>query len=123
VTPNSSLTPSAASGALSPSLIVSESAPVSNSSYGPICQEVCHRSLSDADREIAIVFAGKAIEKYMADWEAHGCFAAHGDADRARRLMELLIAGRSPEQVARMEAAQAERMAQEPGTERGAEWI
>jgi len=106
-----------------PSVIGAHTPADGNRLFRPIRQEVCHRSLSDADREAAIVFAGKAIEKYMADWEAHGCFAARGDADRARRLMELLIAGRSPEQVARMTAAQAERMAQEPGAERGAEWI
>jgi len=77
--------------------------------------ETSCQALTDEAREVAIVFAGKAIERYMATWQAEGCFAAKGDADRARRLMELLIAGRSPEQVARMAAAQAERMAQEPG--------
>jgi hypothetical protein len=59
--------------------------------------------LTDSEREAAIVQAGKAIEHYMAEYERTGCFGARGDADRSRRLMELLIRGRSPEQVARME--------------------
>jgi hypothetical protein len=59
--------------------------------------------MSDAEREAAIVQAGKAIEHYMAEYERTGCFGARGDADRSRRLMEMLIRGRSPEQVARME--------------------
>lgn len=61
------------------------------------------RPFSDDDREAAIKRAGAALEKHMAQWEETGCFAARGDADRARRLMELLIAGRSAEQVAKME--------------------
>lgn len=76
--------------------------------------------LADAEREEAIVRAGQAIEKHMAVWISDGCVAAMGDADRARQLMEQLIAGRSPEQIARMQADQARRMALEPGAERTA---
>lgn len=76
------------------------------------------QGLSDADREAAILRAGIAIERHEGIWLSTGCFAARGDADRARRLMEQLIAGRSPEQRARMLAAQAERMAREPGAEK-----
>jgi hypothetical protein len=59
--------------------------------------------MSDAEREAAIVQAGKAIERHMAEYERTGCFGARGDADRSRRLMELLIRGRSPEYVAKLE--------------------
>lgn len=61
-------------------------------------------TMTDAEREEAIQRAGKAIEKHMAIWASDGCMAARGDVDRARQSMEALIAGRSPEQVARMEA-------------------
>lgn len=71
--------------------------------------------LTDEDRESAIVRAGRAIEKHEGVWLATGCFAARGNADYARRLMEQLIAGRSAEQVARMVAAQKVRMTLEPG--------
>ena len=67
------------------------------------CWSETHQ-FTDADREAAIVRAGRAVEKHMTRWEAEGCFAARGDADRARMLMERLIAGRSPEFVARLEA-------------------
>ena len=39
----------------------------------------------------------------MAKYETDGCFAAKGDADRARLLMEKLIRGRRPEYVAKLE--------------------
>lgn len=61
-----------------------------------------HQPLTDEAREQAIVRAGKAVEKHMATWERDHCFAARGDADRALRLMEQLIAGRSAEMVARL---------------------
>ena len=64
---------------------------------------VSESRLSDADREIAIQRAGAAVEKHMAKWRETGCFAARGDADRALRLMGLLVKGRSPEVVARLE--------------------
>lgn len=73
--------------------------------------------LSDAARELAIIRAGKAIERHMAAYLAleqvyalTGCFADIGDAERqqrmaheACRLMEALIAGRSKAQVLRLE--------------------
>lgn len=54
-----------------------------------------HR-MTDAEREEAIRRAGKALEQHMAVWQAEGCMAARGAADRARSLMGALIAGRSP---------------------------
>lgn len=59
--------------------------------------------MTDEEREAAIVRAGEAMVRYMGVWHEEGCFAARGDAHRARRLMELLIAGRSKAQIARME--------------------
>jgi hypothetical protein len=59
--------------------------------------------LSDAAREAAIHKAGDLFLRYWAKWEATGDFQYRGDADRALRLQSLLIQGRSPEQVARME--------------------
>lgn len=59
--------------------------------------------MTDMQREEAIKRAGLAVVRHMGEWERTGCFAARGDADRARRLMELLIAGRSPQYVAQLE--------------------
>lgn len=61
--------------------------------------------LSDAERETQIVAAGQLLERRYAVYEETGCFAALGDAHRAESVMRKLIAGRSPEQVARMESA------------------
>jgi hypothetical protein len=60
-------------------------------------------TLSDSEREAAIKRAGELIVHYMNLWEKTSDFQYRGDADRARRLMEILIKGRSPEQIARME--------------------
>lgn len=60
--------------------------------------------MTDAQREEAIQRAGKEIEQQMATWQTEGCMAARGAADRARVLMGALIAGRSDEQIRRMEA-------------------
>lgn len=59
--------------------------------------------MSDEEREDAIRRAGNAIEHHMAQYAASSNLADRGDADRARLLMQQLIAGRSAEQVARME--------------------
>lgn len=59
--------------------------------------------LSDDSREEAIRRAGRAMEAHYFRWCCTGNFADKGDADRARLLMERLIAGRSREQVRRME--------------------
>lgn len=73
--------------------------------------------LSDYERELAIVRAGKLTEFFhaeytaaMALYEAHGGFehigAAHrarANADCARRLMQALIGNRSAAQISRME--------------------
>lgn len=61
------------------------------------------QGLTDDEREAAIKRAGAAMQKHYARYAETGCFAARGDADRALRLMELLIASRSPEAVANLE--------------------
>lgn len=50
--------------------------------------------MSDEVREAAICRAEAAMVRHEAEWRRTGDFAAKGDADRARRLMLLLIAGR-----------------------------
>lgn len=67
---------------------------VCNGSFALHSQEVCPESLSDESREAAILRARTALQKHEARWHAEGCFAAKGDADRARSLLERLIAGR-----------------------------
>jgi hypothetical protein len=59
--------------------------------------------MSDAERESAIKRAGLAVERHMAEYERTGCFAARGNADRARLAMQALIRGRSAARMARME--------------------
>lgn len=59
--------------------------------------------LTDECREEAIQRAGRAMEAHYFRWCCTGNFADKGDADRARLLMEALIAGRSKAQVLRME--------------------
>lgn len=61
-----------------------------------------HR-LSDSERENAIHRAGDLFLKYMAKYEATSDLQYLGDAKRALLNQSLLIKGRSPEQVARME--------------------
>lgn len=60
-------------------------------------------TLTDDQREEAIQRAGRAMEAHYFRWCCTGNFADKGDADRARLLMEALIAGRSKAQVLRME--------------------
>jgi hypothetical protein len=95
----------AASDADSGSLMVDQNLAQGNSRLGLSNPQQCHvgQGLTDSQREAAIQRAAALIEKYMGIWKAEGCFAARGDADRARRLMELLIKGRSPEMVAKLE--------------------
>lgn len=57
----------------------------------------------DAEREAAILHEGREMEAAMARYVESGCFTDRADADLARRRMEALIRGRSPQQVARME--------------------
>lgn len=67
-----------------------------------LLSDVPHK-LTDEQREAAILKAGELIQKYMAQYEETGCFAAHADAERALRLQTLLIKGRSLEVVLRLE--------------------
>lgn len=60
--------------------------------------------MTDEEREEAIKAAGDLIVQKMEVWDKHGCFAARGDAIAAEIRQRALIKGRSPEQVARMEA-------------------
>lgn len=59
--------------------------------------------MCDQEREEAIRRAGKAIESHMARYAKTSDLMDRGDADRARLLMQRLIAGRSAEQVAKLE--------------------
>lgn len=68
-----------------------------------LSQSVGHHRLSDSERENAIHRAGDLFLKYMAKYEATGDLQYLGDARRALLNQSLLIKGRSPEQVARME--------------------
>jgi hypothetical protein len=80
--------------------------------------EVRLDSLSDEERETHIRDCGRHMRSAMQAWEEHGNFADHGEACYWRRLMEQAISQRSPAQIARMRAAQAQKMAREPGAER-----
>lgn len=62
-----------------------------------------HHRLTDSERENAIHRAGDLFLKYMAKYEATSDLQYLGDARRALLNQSLLIQGRSPEQVARME--------------------
>jgi hypothetical protein len=97
--------PSAAHRTESPDAIVNDAQPV----FCPETQvtpvgAVRHEPLTDETREEAIQLAGRLFLRYWARWEQTGDFGAKGDADRALRLQNLLIAGRSAEQVAKMES-------------------
>ena len=72
-------------------------------------------AMTDAELEAAISRAGRALERAQAAVEAGGGFEALGNRDRALASFCALIRMRSPAQIARMQAAQAERMALEPG--------
>lgn len=86
----------------------------------------------DAQTEAAILAAGIDAERAMGlrqdalqRFAASSCLTDQADADaqllkakEAAARMGALILARSPQQVARMEAAKAERMAREPGAER-----
>lgn len=65
--------------------------------------ECRHVHLTDEAREAAIQLAGEIFIKHMRLWKVEGRPDAEGDARRALRLQTLLIAGRSPAQVERME--------------------
>lgn len=108
--------PEAAAGANCPSLIVAHSsdAPCGTALTHDV-STVRHSSCGDLQREVAIQQAGREIEAAMARYAESGNFADRGEADAARLRMQGLIAGRSAEQVARMEAEMARRMAREPG--------
>jgi hypothetical protein len=66
---------------------------------------VPRHTLTDAEREAAIKRAGDLIVHYMNLWEKTSDFQYRGDADRAKRLMYLLIEGRSQAQKDAMERA------------------
>jgi hypothetical protein len=73
---------------------------------------------NDWEREHYIRYCGEQLQEAMVRWERESCFSARGEADFWRIEMEREISRRSPEQVARMEAKQAQRMAREPGAAR-----
>lgn len=90
---------SAVTGTTSPSESIACAA-VGNGSPQPVTDvsDGLHR-LTDEQRESAIKRAGALIEHYMAKYEATSDLQYRGDADRALRMMEILIAGRSDEAV------------------------
>jgi hypothetical protein len=118
-----------------PPLIIPDESSTPGSSFHQDVSQHSHVSpgptLSDQEREAAIVRAGQAIEKHMAsnrrallEYDITNSLLDKADADgyrlmaqEAERLQRLLISGRSPAVVARMEAEQAERMRLEPGAE------
>jgi hypothetical protein len=61
-------------------------------------------SLSDDERESHIRDCAWLMEDAMRRWHETSDFGYRGEADRWRLLMEEAIRGRSPAQVARMEA-------------------
>ena len=63
--------------------------------------------MTDLERELAIQREGLMIEAAMLLANANGneYFMHRGDADRHRIVMESLIRGRSPAQVAKLEQA------------------
>jgi hypothetical protein len=58
-------------------------------------------SISDCQREAAIVNAGREIEEHMRAYGESGDFTDRAAADAARLRMEALMRGRSAGQVAR----------------------
>jgi hypothetical protein len=60
--------------------------------------------LTDLEREYCIKESGKRLEALHAVYKASGCFNDAAARDCELRYMAALIRGRSPEQVARMEA-------------------
>lgn len=52
------------------------------------------RRMTDEEWKAAVARAQAAWAKHNYIWMLTGCFAAKGDADRAKRLEKLLIAGR-----------------------------
>lgn len=83
----------------SPDAIVTDAQPVCRqvSDVSAVGQDRLSHSvpLDDTTREEAIQLAGRLFLKHWARWEATGCFAARGDADRALMLQNRLIVGRS----------------------------
>jgi hypothetical protein len=60
--------------------------------------------VSDQERELHIKQCAWLMEDAMRRFHESGCFTHRGEASRWRLLMEEAIRGRSPAQVARMEA-------------------
>lgn len=73
------------------------------------------QDLNDKELERHIRDCGGRVLFHMAEWERFGNFADRGAAQYWLNLQNDAIRARSPAQVARMEKAQAKRMALEPG--------
>jgi hypothetical protein len=67
--------------------------------------QVAQDQITDAQREFLIRRAGRMMRLAMARYERSGCFSDRGLADYWLLTMRSDIRARSPEQVARMEAA------------------
>lgn len=105
-----SLIPTTPQGELSPSGTNCASSSSATGDSGSLFQGRPQSYMTDSEREAAIVRAGRQIEHWMALRNEAMCrndfiaaATARANASRARRLMEALIAGRSPEAVDRME--------------------
>lgn len=105
----------------SPCLTVSQAHSVKPSDGGETSCQTVPTTMSDEAHEREIVREGLAVERHMR-LRDEGCMGAAGEADRQLDLASKaaarqgdLIRGRSEAQVDRMLAAQAVRMALEPG--------
>ena len=63
-----------------------------------------NQEVADLELELHIADCGKNMLKAFAEWEASGCFAARGEAQRWANLQGEAVRARSSGQVARMEA-------------------
>jgi hypothetical protein len=70
----------------------------------PTCAQTQH-TISDAERERHIRDCAWLMERAWDQWEKNGCFAAKGEADRWRLLMEESIKDRPAEYVRQLEQA------------------
>lgn len=59
-------------------------------------------AMSDGERELRIAKHVSMAQHFLGEWDVHGNFDDRGHAERHVMLAADLIAGRSPEQLARM---------------------
>ncbi|MBL0390562.1 hypothetical protein JJ685_05340 [Ramlibacter monticola] len=76
--------------------------------------------MTDEQRESEIRRAGEEMQRAYAQYTKHGCLSDLGRAHHLLGRMGALIEGRSPEQVARMEAERGLHLPACANEERGA---